>query len=112
MKRVLAVCAGWLLLLSGLLSGCTGEKGDSADSPLWGDMEEVEDSVPKATAIAWVDCDRNRSFSSARTVKVKAYIHHSGKISVLEYVKKPPLRVQSWNNPEPASLMPSATCRP
>ena len=63
MKRVLAVCAGWLLLLSGLLSGCTGEKGDSADSPLWGDMEEVEDSVPKATAIAWVDCDRNRSFS-------------------------------------------------
>ena len=66
MKRVLAVCAGWLLLLSGLLSGCTGEKGDSADSPLWGDMEEVEDSVPKATAIAWVDCDRNRSFSSYR----------------------------------------------
>ena len=54
-----------------------GEKGDSADSPLWGDMEEVEDSVPKATAIAWVDCDRNRSFSSARTVKVKAYIHLS-----------------------------------
>ena len=96
MKRVLAVCAGWRLL-----SGGTGEKGDSADSPLWGDMEEVEDSVPKATAIAWVDCDRNRSFSSARTVKVKAYIHHSGKISVLEYVKKPPLRVRyipAWMN--------------
>ena len=67
MKRVLTVCAGWLMLLSGLLSGCTGELGDAADSPLWGDMEQGEDSVPKASAIAWVDCDRNRSFSSARS---------------------------------------------
>ena len=97
MKRVLAVCAGWLLLCQACFPAALGEKGDSADSPLWGDMEEVEDSVPKATAIAWVDCDPEPFFFlRARTVKVKAYIHHSGKISVLEYVKKPPLRVQSY----------------
>lgn len=57
------------------------------------DVEEAVDSIPKATAIFWVDKSKSNLTQkkdypfSVRTVKVKADIDSIGKVTVLSYVK-------------------------
>lgn len=66
------------------------------------DTEETLDSIPKATAIFWVDkvksnlTKKKDNPTSVRTVKVKAYIDSVGKVKIISYVKPQRKKVMDY----------------
>lgn len=74
-----------------LLVGCT-EQADNVQGTD-GTVQEA-DSVPRATAILWIDLDKSQPAGHTAgkvvlNVKAKVDISRDGKVQVLEYVKDP-----------------------
>lgn len=64
--------------------------------------EELVDTTPKATAIFWIDKEKNiyskqkKDPLPVRTVKAKVNILNTGRVEVLSYVKPQDIRLQQY----------------
>lgn len=68
------------------------------------EQKEVADTTPKATAIFWIDKDKEwsrkplKKVGHVRTVKAKVNIHTTGRVEVLSYVKPQESYLKSYIN--------------
>ena len=56
----------------------------------------TNDGLPKATAIAWVDYNKEKKWSFVRTVKAHVHVDKYGKITILEFTKKQPVILENY----------------
>lgn len=93
MKALLVLFFSLLIFLSCQNTG----KSQIADSD---DVEEAVDTIPKATAIFWVDKAKDNkkkgSPTPIRTVKAKVDVDSLGKVELLSYVKPQSTRVKEY----------------
>ena len=95
MKTLLVL---FLFLLSLLSCQDTNRSGKDVSE----DMEEPVDTTPKATAIFWVDKDKDYQAKkkdgplSLRTVKARVEIDSLGKVNLLAYTKPQSQRIKSY----------------
>ena len=95
MKTLLVLFLFLLSLLSCQDTNCSGK--DVSE-----DMEEPVDTTPKATAIFWVDKDKDYQAKkkdgplSLRTVKARVEIDSLGKVNLLAYTKPQSQRIKSY----------------
>lgn len=96
MKTLLFSLLSLFMLLSCQDTNRSGKGGQE-------DMEEMADTTPKATAIFWVDKDKDSQIQeqkkngiSIRTVKAKVNIDSLGKVELLSYTKPQSQRVKSY----------------
>lgn len=96
MKTLLFLLLSLFMLLSCQGTDRSGKGGQE-------DMEEMADTTPKATAIFWVDKDKDSQIQeqkkngiSIRTVKAKVNIDPLGKVELLSYTKPQSQRVKSY----------------
>lgn len=92
----------FFLLISALfiLGACTSKSAMESEVVTEERMTEVEsDTVPKATAILWIDFDLRGNSALGKivqNVKAKVNILPDGTVNVLEYVKQPSVVVESY----------------
>ncbi|WP_418699071.1 DUF4891 domain-containing protein [Bacteroides sp.] len=93
MKALLILFFSLLIFLSCQNTG----KSQVADLE---DVEEAVDTIPKATAIFWVDKAKDNKKKGTptpiRTVKAKVDVDSLGKVEVLSYVKPQSARVKEY----------------
>lgn len=95
MKTLLVL---FLFLLSLLSCQDTNRSGKDVSE----DMEEPVDTTPKATAIFWVDKDKDYQAKkkdgplSLRTVKARVETDSLGKVNLLAYTKPQSQRIKSY----------------
>lgn len=94
MKTLLVLFLFLLSLLSCQDTNCSGK--DVSE-----DMEEPVDTTPKATAIFWVDKDKDyqakkKTVLFLRTVKARVEIDSLGKVNLLAYTKPQSQRIKSY----------------
>lgn len=95
MKALLVLFLSLFLLLSCQNINQSGKEGQE-------DMEKMIDTTSKATAILWVDKDKDYQAKkkngpvSIRTVKAKVNIDSLGKVALLSYTKPQSQNVKSY----------------
>lgn len=89
MKTLLVL---FLFLLSLLSCQDTNRSGKDVSE----DMEEPVDTTPKATAIFWVDKDKDYQAKKKGTVKARVEIDSLGKVNLLAYTKPQSQRIKSY----------------
>lgn len=85
-----------ILFFCTLLTACSSNKKDAAnlEQPT---TEIQEKKFPKAACILWIDKNKEKTLMNkvVRNVKARVHIDELGKITVLEYQKKPHLLIEN-----------------
>ena len=78
-----------IILLASLFFGCNESKKEG--QPQQATVEEAEKAFPRPSFIIWIDKNKEKTLKGKliRNVKARVHIDDLGKVTVLEYAKKP-----------------------